>query len=185
MSGKTLIQRPTRIMRVGDAGDVDPKQTTYVTLTMRKWPKKEKWAAARKSENFWADVIALDSGDLATWLAAAPSVLAWFRRKSGLQPDGVVDVEGFLESWQQGKKFSLKTEILPLDRQESVNDIQSWVLGSPSSMVLRGDSIEEVAAFVCAAIAQLDDEGRHRAMLNEVSQQKKAIAYCWRRQSGR
>jgi transcriptional regulator with XRE-family HTH domain len=43
---------------------LNPAETTFVFVTLRRWPSKEKWAAARRAEGVWRDVRAIDGDDL-------------------------------------------------------------------------------------------------------------------------
>lgn len=146
--------------RSKEPGEVIPRETTYVAVTMRKWPGKEAWAQEKKKELVWADVIALDAGDLASWLHVAPAVEAWFRRHSGLQPIGIEDAEAFLEAWLNGTEIPLKPEILTCGRLESVQKVQEWLAAAPSSVILRGDSVDEAIAFFCSVISTFDADKR-------------------------
>lgn len=154
--------------RSKDPGDINPREITYVAVTMRKWPAKETWVLEKKKENVWADVVALDAGDLASWLHAAPAVQAWFRRHTGLQPSGIEDTEAFLEAWLNGTEIPLKPEILTTGRPESAQKAREWLAAAPSSVILRGDSVDEAVAFFCAVISALDEGTRQHFLAKTV-----------------
>lgn len=156
------------VARSNDPHEIGTRETAYVAVTMRKWPGKEAWAQEKKKEGIWADVVALDAGDLASWLHAAPAVEAWFRRHSGLQPVGIEDAEAFLEAWLNGTEIPLKSEILTVGRSEPAQKVQAWLTAPPSTVILRGDSIDEAVAFFCAVISALDEDARQHFLAKTV-----------------
>jgi hypothetical protein len=160
--------------RTKDSQGTDTQNTFYVAVTMRKWPQKEQWAKQRNKENKWRGVVALDAGDLATWLEAAPGVAAWFRRHSGIAPVGMIDAEGFLESWGNSTDPKLNPVVLTLGRNEQSDLLRSWLAGPPSRLILRGDTAEEAVAFVCAVISQLDDDVKQFLLAKTVIVQNEA-----------
>ena len=46
--------------RSADPLGVEPAQTTYVFVTPHRWPHKDEWAAAKRTEGIWQDVRVID-----------------------------------------------------------------------------------------------------------------------------
>jgi len=144
--------------RSKDPKDVVPSETVYVAVSMRKWPGKETWAKEKKNQKVWKDVIAIDAGDLSTWLNATPAVASLFRRQTGLQTFGIEDADGFLSSWLDATEIPLKAEVLTISRNEQVQKIKEFLASPASSIKIVADNIEEAIAFICATINGLDTD---------------------------
>ncbi len=74
--------------RTARPGEVVPAHTTFVFATMRHWPNKREWAAARRAEGLWRDVRVLDSDDLWAWLESNPDIHAWMSEQMGARLGG-------------------------------------------------------------------------------------------------
>lgn len=63
----------------------NPSTSTYVALTLQRWPGKVEWRRRRIASGVWRDVRTLDVDDLAVWLTKCPAVhkwaTAWVRRE--------------------------------------------------------------------------------------------------------
>ena len=74
-----------------------PSNSTYVAVSLRRWPGKEAWAQERQKEGVWKEVRAYDAEDLEQWLEQAPAVHLWVSLLVGKHPDGAIDLGDLLE----------------------------------------------------------------------------------------
>ena len=63
-------------------GKEERKRTTFVFVTPRRWPGKDKWVAAAKAKKFWKDVRAYDAADIEQWLEQSLAGQAWFANET-------------------------------------------------------------------------------------------------------
>jgi hypothetical protein len=47
--------------RKKDHGDLYPRETTYVQVALRRWDDKVEWAAEKRKDGLWQDVLAFDA----------------------------------------------------------------------------------------------------------------------------
>lgn len=78
---------------------LDPKQTTFVFVTPRRWKNKGDWAKSRRAESQWANVQAYDAGDIETWLEQAPAVHLWLSMLIGKHPQGAWSLDDYWSGW--------------------------------------------------------------------------------------
>jgi hypothetical protein len=50
----------------------DQPNTTFVFVTPRRWPNKDKWIASRKAQSPWKEIVVFDVYDIEAALDAAP-----------------------------------------------------------------------------------------------------------------
>lgn len=81
--------------RKTQAGGFTPADSTFIFATAHRWAGRDTWEATKRDEGHWLDVRAYDADSLITWLGEAPAVDTWLARHLGLQPYGVMDIEGF------------------------------------------------------------------------------------------
>jgi hypothetical protein len=146
--------------RTIDPLGLDPKTTTFVFVTPRRWGGKDKWIAAKRAEGKWGDVRAYDADDIAAWLEDAPAVHTWLSLLLGKRPDGSVDIAHFWEDWSAATRPPTSAALVIAGRQEAMQDVQERLRGAAALISLRADSREEALAFFIAAMQQLPVEER-------------------------
>jgi hypothetical protein len=144
--------------RVDDPSPFEPKVTTYVAVSARRFPPKLRWAADKRSLDFWRDVRVLDAEDLATWLSSAPAVARWFADRLGRPTNDMEDLDGFLERWRRRTRPPLPPSIAIAgrERQQLAEGVRAWarsVRRDGSPLRIHGDTWDEAAAFAAAALA--------------------------------
>jgi len=135
-----------------------PAQTTYICVTLRHWPDKEKWAADKRANKIWRDVRAYDGTDLVHWIELYPAVGQWLAVSLGKRPSGVWQLEKFWLEWSLATQPPLTPELILSDRDEDAVTVLRWLRESPSSLALQGETPEEVASFFFATVNQLPVE---------------------------
>jgi len=146
--------------RTSDPLGITPEHATFVFATPRHWPGKGKWTAERRKERKWADVRAYDADDLVHWIELYPAVGHWLAVTMGSRPQGVKQLEEAWEEWSLSTQRPLTTDLILAGRDENAAQILRWLREEPSLLSVQGESPDEAAAFLYAAIEQLPEEYR-------------------------
>ena len=141
--------------RTEDPEGLDLDQTTFVFVTLRRWPQKAEWVQSQLQDQNrkWRDVWVHDADDLATWLEQAPAVHVWLSGLLGRRPAHVLDLETYWEGWNAAHGP-------PSFDKEVVTRIHRWLRAEPASLPLPADSREEAIAIFAAALYSLPEEER-------------------------
>ena len=130
------------------------RTATYVSVSARRWPQKDAWAAQRRAERCWANVRAYDADDLETWLEEAPSVHLWFSRRIGVTPQDCVDLESWWAEWRGATDPPLSGEFLLSGRGAASSEITKKLAGATRVVSVRAESQGEAIAFFAATLGQ-------------------------------
>lgn len=144
--------------RSNEPGPLRLGETTYVAVSARRIAGGARWAAEKRSERTWRDVLLLDADDLAAWLSRATATARWFADRLHRPVDDLETLEGFLEGWSRRTRPPLPPEILLAgnDRQRIAEDVRRWARSAQrNKMPLRihGSTWDEAAAFAAAALS--------------------------------
>ncbi|MCB9163470.1 MAG: hypothetical protein H6592_03400 [Flavobacteriales bacterium] len=142
-------------LRAGGLSSSERMKTTYVCVTARRWPEKKSWVKAHnaKGHRQWRKVIAYDATDIETWLESAPdSVQVWFSELLGKKPQEVASINAAWSSWADVSKRPLTPRLMMAGRGKQVDQLLGQLNGPPQVVLIKGDTREEVQAFVLAAI---------------------------------
>jgi hypothetical protein len=139
---------------------LDPSQTTYISVTPRKWTKKEDWCKAKNEEKVWKEVRVYDSANLEEWLETARAVDLWFARILGRSPSGAVDITQYWENLADLTNPPLQPQVFLTSRGGLRNKFAAWLLGGPSALAIEATSPVEVIDFFAAHLAALPKEER-------------------------
>lgn len=130
------------------------KDTTFVFITSRRWPRKDAWVGeARKTPGF-RDVKALDADDLHTWLEIAPVAHLWLSEKMGFRPRDVETLSSWWEKFSRSTDPELPRDLFVAGRTSEVQSL-SAKLGSdePAHISIGVDWVKDGWGFVHAALA--------------------------------
>jgi len=130
---------------------VTPDKATFVFVTSTSWEAK-KWISEKRRASNWKDIKVLDAVDLEKWLEQCPKVMLWFADVCGLPAEGLYDAEQYLR--KVGVGFGVSTispELIVAGRDEDMKNLRDLVLQSNAEVYLRGESVEEAAAFLAAS----------------------------------
>lgn len=145
--------------------DVDPKETTFVFVTLRRWTEKGAWASAKRLDGLWRDVRAYDADDLEGWLETAPGVHVAFSRLFGKRGPGTSDLEGWWEDWRAETAPPLSPMLLLAGREKAISPLQDWLgLEATQPFALQAESLEEAVAVLAACIMQMPPDARDRCL---------------------
>ena len=78
---------------------VDRAVTTFVAVSARIWPDRERWRDARRRDGGWADVRAYDAHDLELWMERVPSAHVRISEMLGREPRDVRTPDGWWQTW--------------------------------------------------------------------------------------
>lgn len=125
--------------------------TTYIQVSGRHWAGKEKWAAARRKEGAWADVVAYDASDLSAWLGESVAATAWLAAQMHRSVPGVMSGAFFLSNWLCRSDPNLLPRVLLAGRGAELRKMRDWLRGSPSPLMILSDTRDEAVACALAA----------------------------------
>lgn len=134
---------------------LEPPNDTFVFVTPRHWPDKDKWVAEKMAQGDWRDVRAYDGADLVHWLETYPAVGQWMATHLGKRPPGTHQLEELWLEWSLATLPPLPPDLVLSDRDRDAANLLNWLRQTPCTLALQGETAEEVAAFAYAAISQL------------------------------
>lgn len=161
---KKMAQKAEDDYQARTAGTVpsdgdDPADTTFVFVTPRKWPGKDKWAKEKSADGVWKDVRALDASDLEQWLEQCPAAQAWFGELIGARLPGIKSLDVAWTEWANTTRSPLPPLSKTLFRsavETKAGRIAEWLKQPPSApLVVAADSDEEAIAFLVCALEHL------------------------------
>ena len=127
-------------------------ETTFVFVSGRRWPGKERWAKTRKASGAWNDVRAYDADDLVQWLEQSVATQIWFAEQIGKPIDGTKSLSQCWEEWSQACEPQLPTRLFEGSVEAHKNTLNGWFNdngGRP--LVLTADSTAEALAYLSVA----------------------------------
>ena len=133
-----------------DPLSLSPNSTTFVVVSARKWAKKLEWAATRKKEGFWSDVLVYDAIDLEQWLELCPEVAIWFSAQTGRLPLGVQSLEDFWNEFRLSTDPVMPPNLLVAGRKKEAETVAQWLETGSGVLRVLADSADEALAFVSA-----------------------------------
>ncbi len=136
-------------------------ETTFVFVTPRTWAGAEKWIDRRKAKSPWREIRVIDAVDLEEWMGLCPGVAATFARENNFAPrDDVQSIDEFWDLYSGRFTPPLSEKVLLAGRSGQVEELQRALMSGVGVQRCRGDSLDEVLAFLCATVRSADDETR-------------------------
>ncbi len=130
---------------------VVPDEATFIFVTSKSWDSRN-WISEKRKASNWKNINVLDAVDLEKWLEQCPAVMLWFANVCGLPAEGLYDAEQFLRKVCVGFGVSdISPELIIAGRNEDMEKLSNLVRESNAEIYLRGESIEETAAFLAAS----------------------------------
>lgn len=149
--------------------DIDPAITTYVAVSMRRFPGKDVWAARCRAEHIWRDVRVLDVDDLAAWLKETPTVHIWASEQLGLRPLDVSGLGWWWDSWLAQTEPPTPGELLLAGRRHTARELRRVLKAEGQVVGVYASSREEATAFSAAALLTSDQEDGYFADVDPLS----------------
>jgi len=130
---------------------ITPDKATFVFVTSKSWEAK-KWINEKRRASNWKDIKVVDAVDLERWMEQCPAVMLWFADVCGLPAEGLYDAQQYLCRVGVGFGVSpISPELVVAGRDEDMKHLRDLVLQSNVEVHVRGESIEEAAAFLAAS----------------------------------
>jgi hypothetical protein len=134
------------------------QDTTFVFVTPRPWPGRAKWQGRKDELHKWKGIRVIGADALEQWLDSAPAVALWLARQIGkIVSVGIRDLENVWEEWSQATNPTMTKELVLAGRTRDTERIHKWLNDKPSILSVQGDSPDEPAAFLFAAVAALPE----------------------------
>jgi hypothetical protein len=136
---------------------VSRPDTTLVIVTAQIWARADKWCTKKRDLKDWKDVRVIDAVDLEDWLDLCQGVAATFARENGFAPKK--DVQSVDEFWEMySRRFSpaLREEVLLAGRTTERAELEKAMVSGIGIQRCKGDSLDEVLAFMCATARAAD-----------------------------
>jgi addiction module HigA family antidote len=141
----------------------DRNNITFVFVTPRRWPSKEKWKAERKSEGWWKDVRVYDASDLEQWLEQSVSAQGWFANEIQRASKGTRSIDGCWADWANVADPPLVGALFKTALQGAKERVASILAKPPEKPIaIAADSTEEALAFLAELFAENGDLATHR-----------------------
>jgi addiction module HigA family antidote len=74
---------------------------TFVFVTPRRWPGKDKWVEAKQEKRLWKDVRAYDASDIEQWLEQSLSGQTWFANETHIPAQHVRSLDKCWADWAE------------------------------------------------------------------------------------
>ena len=129
---------------------------TYIEVILRPWTKRQAWARERTAEGKWKEVRSFGVDDIETWLENAPVTHAWISHVLGRNPYGLRPVDLWWNAWSAATTTVLKPTFILAGRTEAQEQLLARLKGSPQVTTIKGGSLEELQAFIAAAMLQAE-----------------------------
>ena len=139
--------------RVATIPAAERKDTTFVFVTPRNWPRKEEWAGKKRAESNWRDVRALDASDLEQWLEQSAPAQSWLAERLGIPTSGILSLDECWDRWAKVTKPELSKELFRGSTDAHRKALDDWLKQPPARpFVVTADSQEEGLAFLACAL---------------------------------
>lgn len=129
-------------------------RTTFVFVTSRPWDEAAAWADGKRGgSDGWANVVAFDAQDLATWLETCPGVHGWLATEHlGRLQHGITALRDWFAEWAERTEPSIPSDLLLSGRDDDVEELLALLDGAPAERVVAAGSQEEAVAFIASAL---------------------------------
>jgi len=157
LSTEKNIGRKARLdfrKRSDDPLECNRLNITYVALTSRVWPERDKqdFLKEAQAQHRWASVRAYDATDIAQWLSLASPVRAWLAAAIGQDEAGVETAEMHFAKWAARTSPPLNGHIALAGRQAECQQLEQWLGDEPRPLLAQADTVEECVIFLCATM---------------------------------
>lgn len=129
------------------------REISYIYVTPRRWPAKEKWAESHRASGKWKDVRAYDADDLTQWLELSVATQIWFAEQIGRTTDGVRSLDNCWQEWSSATEPKLSPRLFEGSIKDNASTLEGW-LAEPNGrpLVLTADSVSEGLAWLACAL---------------------------------
>jgi hypothetical protein len=130
---------------------VTPNMASFVFVTSKPWESAE-WVKGKRGCSTWKHIQVIDAVALEKWIEQCPEVMLWFANVCGLPAEGLFDAEQYIRKFGIGFGVStISPELIVAGRVDDLARVGDVVFRGTGEAHVRGESIEEAAAFLAAA----------------------------------
>ena len=142
----------------------DPKNSTFVFVSPRKWERKNSWIAEKKPQSDWQDIVAFNARDLEDWFEAAPAVAREFALHIGKFAGDIRSLDEFWREWSAATDPAITSGMVLAGREHQTSELKRVFEENASVITVHGETIDEAIAFIYAAISELSEPDASRAL---------------------
>lgn len=140
-------------------GKEERRRCTFVFVTPRRWPGKDKWVAAAQAKKFWKDVRAYDATDIEQWLEQSLAGQAWFANETDIPAQNVRSLDKCWHDWADVTVPSLTGALFSSAVNAAKRIMLSRLSKTPDSpIIVAADSVEEALAFLSQLLGERGGE---------------------------
>jgi hypothetical protein len=146
--------------RTKDPLGVDKSVTTFVFVTPRLWKGAEKWAADRRAEAEWKDVVVREAVAIHSGMIDVPAVHIYFSELLDLRANGVRTLGEWWRRYSMRVEDRLPSTLLLAGREAASEELLRILTHEPKAHIyIEALSIDDVIGFVAAALIQAAADG--------------------------
>jgi len=146
--------------RKGNHGNLDPSETTYVQLSLRRWGDKLEWADGKRKDNLWRDVLAFDVDDLEAVLDEAPAVRFTLAEMLGKPAGGVRMLDNWWSRFSIQSSPALNPQLVLAGRADQAATFLRLLEQETRHTKISAQSTDDVLAFVAATLMTSPEDER-------------------------
>lgn len=126
---------------------------TFMAVTSRNWPGKDKWVKEKAALGHWREVRAYDASNLEQWAERSATAQIWLAEVLDIPVEGYRSLERCWQDWAAAAVPELSTKLFDPAVAAHAAEIDRWLTGgSPEALTIAAGSVEEALAFLaCAA----------------------------------
>ena len=125
------------------------RETTFVFVTPRNCPQKNRWAKDKAILGEWKDVRAYDASDLEQWLEQSAQMQVWLAEQIGIPVSGYRSLDRCWADWADTCDPVLSPTLFDPSVQEFSDRFKKWLTEPPARpFVVAADSRDEALAFL-------------------------------------
>jgi hypothetical protein len=142
--------------RTADPLGEDPSKTTFVFITPRRWPNKQKWIADRKNSSPWKAIKVFDVDDIEIALDQAPGTHHIFSDQIGKPAFGAQALQEWWKQFAAASNPRLTHQMALAGREDQAAALLQVLVLDVARTTIVAASTDDVLAFVAAAITSAD-----------------------------
>lgn len=133
----------------------DRKNITFVFVTPRRWPGKDKWVKDRFEEGQWKEVRAYDASDLEQWLEQSVAGQTWFANETKRAASSTRSLDQCWSDWAQVASPPLTGALFKVAVESAKSSVEAILAKTPDKpIVIAADSTEEAVAFLAELFSE-------------------------------
>ena len=162
---------------------IDRAERTFVFITPRNWPGKNKWVTEAKTLWGWKDVRAYDASDLEQWLEQSASAQIWLAEQLGMPLQGYRLLEQCWSTWASASDPELSPTLFDPAIKNYSRDFKNWLTRPPGRLfTITADSRDEALAFLACLAQDVEFDSvclSHRAIVFDTPAALRRLASAW------